>query len=154
MKETLKKLNQQNNFQLSLKTIQINEIEALNQVYECLIKDGKNVAKIASNDLYNELLKAYNDKVDYILIDKDVTILNPIIIGLFMESDVVIKPQSKVVYVINDNRIVNKLTSTCNNIGATLIRAIKDESIKDKKERNKKAFVETIIETIKSYDVK
>ena len=69
-KEVLMKLNDNNNFHLSLKVIQITDDDLISKCEEYLNGKGKTVLVILANDnLYEKLLNAYEMKVDYILIN-------------------------------------------------------------------------------------
>ena len=121
-KEVLMKLNDNNNFHLSLKVIQITDDELISKCEEYLNDKGKTVFVILANDnLYEKLLNAYEMKVDYILINEKINILLPQSILITKDVTNIIKPMIPVYYLLKDNRIIQRIKTTCNKKYTTYI---------------------------------
>ncbi len=114
-KDLLLKLNEYNNFHLSLKVIQITDNDLIDKCKEYLYAQGKTVFVILTNDsLFETLLKAYESKVDYVLINENINILLPQSILITKDVTSIIKPMIPVYYLLKDNRIIQKVKTTCN----------------------------------------
>lgn len=114
-KDLLLKLNEYNNFHLSLKVIQITDNDLISKCEEYLYAQGKTVFVILSNEgLFENLLKAYESKVDYVLINENINILLPQSILITKDITSIIKPMIPVYYLLKDNRIIQKVKTTCN----------------------------------------
>ena len=114
-KDLLLKLNEYNNFHLSLKVIQITDNDLISECEEYLYAQGKKVFVILTNDsLFDNLLKAYESKVDYVLINENINILLPQSILITKDVTSIIKPMISVYYLLKDNRIIQKVKTTCN----------------------------------------
>lgn len=121
-KEVLMKLNDNNNFHLSLKVIQITDDDLISKCEEYLNGKGKTVLVILANDnLYEKLLNAYEMKVDYILINEKINILLPQSILITKDVTNIIKPMIPVYYLLKDNRIIQRIKTTCNKKYTTYI---------------------------------
>ena len=121
-KEVLMKLNDNNNFHLSLKVIQITDDDLISKCEEYLNGKGKTVFVILANDnLYEKLLNAYEMKVDYILINEKINILLPQSILITKDVTNIIKPMIPVYYLLKDNRIIQRIKTTCNKKYTTYI---------------------------------
>lgn len=126
-KEVLMKLNDNNNFHLSLKVIQITDNDLISKCEEYLNGKGKTVFAILANDnLYEKLLNAYEMKVDYILINEKINILLPQLILITKDITNIIKPMIPVYYLLKDNKIIQKVKTTCNK-KYTSYQALKNE---------------------------
>ena len=70
--EIIEKLNQNNNFHLSLKVISATQDSVLYQIKEVIEKKNKSVMIIIDiEDCYEQLKQAYQEKVDYVRRDKN-----------------------------------------------------------------------------------
>ena len=108
----IEKLNQNNNFHLSLKVIQITDRKILEQLKQELENNNKKVVII--NNSYEALLDAYNNKVDYVLIDETINYLLPLVVVITKEIIDIIKPIIPTFYLLKDNRIIQKVKTQCN----------------------------------------
>ena len=114
-KDLLLKLNEYNNFHLSLKVIQITDNDLISKCEEYLSKKEKKVFVILTNEgLFENILKAYESKVDYVLINENINILLPQSILITKDVTSIIKPMISVYYLLKDNRIIQKVKTTCN----------------------------------------
>lgn len=114
-KDLLLKLNEYNNFHLSLKVIQITDNDLISKCEEFLCAQGKTVFVILTNDsLFENLLKAHESKVDYVLINENINILLPQSILITKDVTSIIKPMIPVYYLLKDNRIIQKVKTACN----------------------------------------
>ena len=110
----IKELNTYNNFHLSLKVIQITDENLLNSVSIFLKENKKSSIIITSlNKVIEKLQKAYNEKIDYVLCNENIEFLLPLVIILTKENLDLIKPLIPVFYTIKDNKIIEKLKTTC-----------------------------------------
>lgn len=113
--EIIEKLNQNNNFHLSLKTISATDIEVLNKLKKVIENKNKTPIIITSlENAYEELLKAYNEKIDYVLISKELTFMLPLLNIITTDSVDVIKPIIPTYYCLKDNKIIQKVKTACN----------------------------------------
>lgn len=112
--EIIKELNKYNNFHLSLKVIQITDDKLLESL-STFLKDNKKSSIIITslNNVIEELLKAYNKKIDYVLCNENIEFLLPLVIILTKEKLSIIKPLIPVLYMIKDNRIIENIKTTC-----------------------------------------
>lgn len=112
--EIIKELNKYNNFHLSLKVIQITDDKLLESL-STFLKDNKKSSIIITtlNNVIDELLKAYNKKIDYVLCNENIEFLLPLVTILTKEKLSLIKPLIPVLYMIKDNRIIEKIKTTC-----------------------------------------
>ena len=114
-KDLLLKLNQYNNLHLSLKVIQITDNDLISDCEEYLYPQGKKVFVILTKDsLFENLLKAYESKVDCVLINENINILLPQSILITKDVTSIIKPMIPVYYLLKDNRIIQKVKTVCN----------------------------------------
>lgn len=112
MKETIKKLNQNNNFHLSFKVIQIND----DSIIDLLIKKINEKVYVIKEryDLYDKLLDAYNNKYKYIVCNETINFLLPLVTIIVKDDVSLIKPTIPVYYYLKDNKIIQKVKTTCN----------------------------------------
>ena len=61
----------------------------------------------------DELNKAYNEKVDVVLVNEKVNFLLPLVCVLTKQSIDIIKPTIPVYYYLKDNKIIQKVKTTC-----------------------------------------
>lgn len=110
--EVIEKLNQLNNFHLKLKVIQVSDDEIISDVVGLI--SNKKVATINNlESSFDKLKEAYNNKVDVVLVNEKVTFLLPIITILTKECLDIIKPTIPVYYYLKDNKIIQKVKTTC-----------------------------------------
>ena len=108
-KDLLLKLNEYNNFHLSLKVIQITDNDLISKCEEYLYAQGKTVFVILSNEgLFENLLKAYESKVDYVLINENINILLPQSILITKDVTSIIKPMIPVYYLLKITGLFKK----------------------------------------------
>ena len=113
-KDLLLKLNEYNNFHLSLKVIQITDNDLISKCEEYLYAQGKTVFVLLTNDsLFENLLKAYESKVDYVLINENINILLPQSILITKDVTSIIKPMIPVYYLLKDNKVIQKIKTHC-----------------------------------------
>lgn len=108
------KLNQNNNFHLSLKVIQATEVKALKALQEKLKENNKTSIIIETSNCYEILLKAYNEKIDYVLVNSSVNFLLPLVNIITTDDVSIIKPMIPTYYLLKDNKIIQKVKTTCN----------------------------------------
>ena len=113
--EIIEKLNQNNNFHLSLKSILATDDEVLNKLKQVIENKNKKVIIINFIDnAYEALLKAYNEKIDYVLISQELTFMLPLVNIITIDCVEVIKPIIPTYYCLKDNKIIQKVKTTCN----------------------------------------
>lgn len=109
--EVLNKLNEQENFQLTFKVIQVTDDLLLDEIAKLF----NNIEIIKSVDeCYDKLLKAYlrNDK--YVLVDENISFLLPFVIVLTSDHLSLIKPMTPIYCKINDNKKFQNVKTKCN----------------------------------------
>jgi len=110
--EIIEKLNQLNNFHLSLRVIQIDDDEIIKEVSK--LNSNKKIITITNlEESFDKLNKAYNEKVDVVLVNEKVNFLLPLISVLTKQSVDIIKPTIPVYYYLKDNKIIQKIKTTC-----------------------------------------
>jgi cellobiose-specific phosphotransferase system component IIB len=113
--EIIEKLNQNNNFHLSLKSILATDKEVLNKLKQVIENKNKKATIINFIDnAYEDLLKAYNEKIDYVLISQELTFMLPLVNIITTDCVDVIKPIIPTYYCLKDNKIIQKVKTTCN----------------------------------------
>ena len=114
MKSILEKLNQNNNFHLTFKVIQIDD----DKVIDLLVnKISTKVYVIKeNNDLYDKLLKAYNENYKWIICNSSIDILLPQVVVLTSDNIDIIKYNIPVYYHLKDNRKIQNIKTACNKI--------------------------------------
>ena len=110
--EIIEKLNQLNNFHLSLRVIQIDDDEIIKEVSK--LNSNKKIITITNlEESFDKLNKAYNEKVDVVLVNEKVNFLLPLACVLTKQSIDIIKPTIPVYYYLKDNKIIQKVKTTC-----------------------------------------
>ncbi len=113
--EIIEKLNQSNNFHLSLKTISATDIEVLNKLKQVIENKNKTTIIIASlENAYEELLKAYNNKIDFVLVNSKLSFMLPLVNIITTDDISIIKPIIPTYYCLKDNKIIQKVKTACN----------------------------------------
>ena len=113
--EIIEKLNQSNNFHLSLKCILASDNEVLNKLKQVIENENKKAIIINLIDnAYEELLKAYNEKIDYVLIGQNLKFMLPLVNIITTDCIDVIKPMIPTYYCLKDNKIIQKVKTICN----------------------------------------
>lgn len=115
IKNLIELLNQNNNFHLSLRCIMANEVKVLDALKNRLENNNNNTLVIDSLDnAYNQLTYAYNNKIDYVLVNKDLSFMLPLVNIITTDDISTIKPMIPTFYCLKDNRIIQKVKTTCN----------------------------------------
>ena len=111
--EILTKLNKENNFHLSIKTIQITDDDLISKIKESNIE--KKIKTLTSLDnAYETLLECYNNKIDVLLVNENIDFLLPIFTVLTKDMIELIKPMIPVYYYLKDNKIIQRVKTNCN----------------------------------------
>lgn len=113
--EIIEKLNQNNNFHLSLKVISATQDSVLYQIKEVI--ESKNKSAIIITDIegcYEKLQQAYQEKIDYVLVNSQISFLLPLVNIITNDDISVIKPTIPTYYCLKDNKIIQKVKTTCN----------------------------------------
>ena len=110
--EIIEKLNQLNNFHLSLRVIQIDNDEIIKEVSK--LNSNKKITTITNlEESFDKLYEAYNEKADVVLVNEKVNFLLPLISVLTKQSIDIIKPIIPVYYYLKDNKIIQKVKTAC-----------------------------------------
>ena len=113
--EIIEKLNQNNNFHLSLKVISATQDSVLYQIKEVIEKENKSAIIITDIEgCYEKLQQAYQEKVDYVLVNSQISFLLPLVNIITNDDISVIKPTIPTYYCLKDNKIIQKVKTTCN----------------------------------------
>lgn len=113
--EIIEKLNQNNNFHLSLKVISATQDSVLYQIKEVIEKKNKSVIIITDIEgCYEKLKQAYQEKIDYVLVNSQISFLLPLVNIITNDDISVIKPTIPTYYCLKDNKIIQKVKTTCN----------------------------------------
>lgn len=131
MDKILDKFEKDNFFQLKLKSIQITDNDILNKLSNKLDDLGYKNKIIDENNIYDDLYDAYINKVDYVLINEKIDILLPQLIVIIGDYCNLIKPIIPVYYYLKDNKIIQKLKTTCNSNYTTYTKIDKKDEIVD-----------------------
>ena len=112
-KEIIAKLNDENNFHLTLKVIQFSEdklaLEFLNY-----IKQYNSFIYIDNLDeAYDLLKKAYIEKIDYVVCNNQISFLLPLVSVISSDDLSIIKSFVPVFYYLKDNILIQKLKTYC-----------------------------------------
>lgn len=116
MKENIiNKLNDKSNFHLSLKSILATDDLLLKKLKLAIENNNKTVMVLTSlENAYDELLKAYNEKMDYVLVNQNFSFMLPLVNIIGNDEVSVIKPIIPTYYCLKDNKIIQKVKTTCN----------------------------------------
>ena len=113
--EIIEKLNQNNNFHLSFKSILATDNKVLSKLKQVIESKNKKAIIITSLDnAYEELLLSYNNKIDYILVNQELTFMLPLVNIITTDEVSIIKPIIPTYYCLKDNKIIQKVKTTCN----------------------------------------
>lgn len=120
-------LDENDNFHLKIKSIQITDDNLLRAFEKILNQKGYTTMMINKDDIFINLKKAYDNNIDYILIDEKIDILLPLVVVVTNDYPKLIKPTIPVVYLQKDNRIIQKIKYDCN-CNYTTCKQIKNEN--------------------------
>lgn len=118
MNQLIKRLNEENNFHLSLKVIQVTDENVALQLLDKLQEEGKTVDIIDKNDPYKTLKKAHEEKIDYIIARSNDNYLLPLVVVITSDDIDVIKPMIPTLYMLKDNKIIQKVKTRCNKLNS------------------------------------
>lgn len=118
MNQLIKRLNEENNFHLSLKVIQVTDESVALQLLDKLQEEGKTVDIIDKNDPYKTLKKAHEEKIDYIIARSNDNYLLPLVVVIASDDIDVIKPMIPTLYLLKDNKIIQKVKTRCNKLNS------------------------------------
>jgi len=118
MNQLIKRLNEENNFHLSLKVIQVTDENVALQLLDKLQEEGKTVDIIDKNDPYKTLKKAHEEKIDYIIARSNDNYLLPLVVVIASDDIDVIKPMIPTLYMLKDNKIIQKVKTRCNKLNS------------------------------------
>ena len=114
MKHLINKLNEEHNFHLSLKVILFTDNDVLNQVFDKLVSLNYKCHKIDCNSRYESLKNAYENKADFVLASSSEIYLLPLLVVVSNENIDAIRPYIPTLYMLKDNRIIQKVKTRCN----------------------------------------
>ena len=117
-----KRLNEHNNFHLSFKVIQTNDYELIKTLKSTLLSFGRKVEVVDNYNLFENLLKAYENNVEIILCDESCDVLLPLCVVITNDNINLIKPYIETLYMQKDNRIIQKIKTTSNKKESTLTK--------------------------------
>ena len=126
MNQLIKRLNEENNFHLALKVIQVTDCEISKKLKDLLCSLGKSCEIIDCNDPYNFLKKAYYEKIEYVIAGSEDNYLLPLVVVINNDNVDVIKPMIPTLYLLKDNKIIQKVKTKCNKLSSPYFQ-IKDE---------------------------
>ena len=130
MKQINEKLNELNNFHLTLKTILFDDLETLEKIKEYLnLKNYRTITIL--NNVFENLKKAYDEKIDYVLVLDDFNCLLPVVSILKYATIDNIKPYIKVIYTTKDNRIENIILKEARKKSSPYVKAKDSELIEN-----------------------
>ena len=66
------------------------------------------------DNAFDKLTYAYNNKIDYVLVNKDLSFMLPLVNIITTDDISTIKPMIPTFYCLKDNRIIQKVKTTCN----------------------------------------
>lgn len=118
MNQLIKRLNEENNFHLSLKVIQVTDENVALQLLDKLQEEGETVDIIDKNDPYKTLKKAHEEKIDYIIARSNDNYLLPLVVVIASDDIDVIKPMIPTLYMLKDNKIIQKVKTRCNKLNS------------------------------------
>lgn len=126
MNQLIKRLNEENNFHLALKVIQVTDCEISKKLKDLLCSLGKSCEIIDNDNPYEILKKAYDEKTDYVIAGSNDNYLLPLVVVINNDNVDVIKPMIPTLYLLKDNKIIQKVKTKCNKLSSPYFQ-IKDE---------------------------
>ena len=126
MNQLIKRLNEENNFHLSLKVIQVTDCQVSQNLKDILCSLGKSCEIIDNDNPYETLKKAYDEKTDYVIAGSNDNYLLPLVVVINNDNVDVIKPMIPTLYLLKDNKIIQKVKTKCNKLSSPYFQ-IKDE---------------------------
>ena len=126
MNQLIKRLNEENNFHLSLKVIQVTDCKVSQNLKDILCSLGKCCEIIDNDNPYETLKKAYDEKTDYVIAGSNDNYLLPLVVVINNDNVDVIKPMIPTLYLLKDNKIIQKVKTKCNKLSTPYIQ-INDE---------------------------
>ena len=110
--EIITRLNENQNFHLSLKCIQITD----DKIIEDILKENKTEKIMAIKDLnsaYENLLKAHKENFGLVIVNENIRFLLPQYIVLTKENLEILQPMIPVYYLLKDNKVIQKIKTHC-----------------------------------------
>ena len=126
MNQLIKRLNEENNFHLALKVIQVTDCQVSQNLKDILCSLGKSCEIIDNDNPYETLKKAYDEKTNYIIAGSNDNYLLPLVVVINNDNVDVIKPMIPTLYLLKDNKIIQKVKTKCNKLSSPYFQ-IKDE---------------------------
>lgn len=112
--EILKKLNNHNNFHLTLKVIEISNDLLLDSIASFINAQNKTTQVITSKKKCFDLLYfAYINKIDYVLVNQNIDFLLPLVSIIYKDELTLIKPMIPILYLTKDNKIAEEIKKNC-----------------------------------------
>ena len=118
MNQLIKRLNEENNFHLALKVIQVTDCEISKKLKDLLCSLGKSCEIIDNDNPYEILKKAYEEKINYIIARSNDNYLLPLVVVIASDDIDVIKPMIPTLYMLKDNKIIQKVKTRCNKLNS------------------------------------
>ena len=111
--EIIEKLNQLNNIHLTFKCIQFSNDEIIEE-FASLLTNKKVMIITSLDECLEKIVKAYNEKYDLVLVNEKIRFMLPIVSVVLNDNTEIIKPMIDVLYLLKDNKIIQKVKTCCN----------------------------------------
>ena len=109
MNPLIKRLNEENNFHLSLKVIQVTDYKVSQNLKEALCSLGKSCEIIDNDNSYETLKKAYDEKIDYVISGSKDNYLLPLVVVINNDNVDVIKPMIPTLYLLKEENNLSRI---------------------------------------------
>ena len=129
--ELIEKLNKKQNFHLAIRSILItNECE---NIKKYLVNNHKTTYVLDNNkDYYEQLKFVYDNKIDYLIYDGKLDILNPLMVIILDGNFNLVYPYIDTYYMTKDNRIENNIIKQARKRNSNFYKIRKIEEVFDK----------------------